>query len=344
MKILITGSTGFIGRRLTKSLLQEGHELFLLVRQGSLHKSIEFFGTHPNLHLIVGDLTNNDVILKVSDTEILDSGIEQVIHLAASYDLNVGLSDAYLTNVVGTQNLLFLIKKIKGLKYFHYISTYAVSGNFEGVFGEDDIEPNAEFTDHYAQTKMQAELLVRNTNLKGAKLRIYRPGIVVGDSKSGEMDKIDGPYYFFRFFRELKKWTESVPIPVIPFSFNESATLPFIPVDTIVAWLVEMTTHPTKDPVRTYHLLPTEKIAIQTFLEESFKIFNIKSRIQRVPFPQFFTRVLPYFKIPAQVGPYLESKTKYSSKNLKEDFPKLKSPLLREYLKTLIDSDNLKNI
>lgn len=344
MKILITGSTGFIGKRLTKVLLEEGHELFLLIRQGSLHKATDLFGKQPNLHFVVGDLTNNDVVNNVSGTEILDSGIEHVVHLAASYDLNVNLTDAYLANVVGTQNLIFLMQKLKGLKYFHYVSTYAVSGNHEGAFNEDDIDPNAKFTDHYARTKMQAELLVRNANLKDIKLRIYRPGIVVGDSKTGEMDKIDGPYYFFRFFRELKKWTESVPLPILPISFQEAATLPFVPVDTLVGWFKEVITNPTNDKTRTYHLLPTEKIAIDTFLEESFKIFNIKTRVQRVPFPAVFSKVLPYLKIPAQVGPYMESKTKYSSKNFKEDFPKLKAPLMREYLKTLIEADNAKRL
>ena len=339
MKILITGSTGFIGKRLTKSLLAEGHELFLLIRRGSLHKARDLFEEHPKLHFVMGDLTNNDVIDQVSSAQILESGIEHVLHLAASYDLNVKLTDAYLTNVVGTQNLLFLLQKLKGLKYFHYVSTYAVSGNFDGTFYEDQIGGNTVFTDHYSRTKMQAELLVRNADLKGAKLRIYRPGIVVGDSKTGEMDKVDGPYYFFRFFKELKKWTDKVPVPVLPLSFNAGATLPFIPVDTIVDWFVEMISHPTDHSQRVYHLLPQEKISIYTFLKESFEVFEIKMKVQRVPYPALYSKLLPLFKIPAQVGPYMESKTRYSMKNLKEDFPKLKAPKLREYLRTLIEGD-----
>jgi nucleoside-diphosphate-sugar epimerase len=344
MKILITGSTGFIGKRLTQALLDEGHELFLLIRRGSLLKARNFFEENSRLHFVVGDLTNNDVIDHVSSAEVLNSGIESVLHLAASYDLGVGLTDAYLTNVVGTQNLLYLVQKLKGLKYFHYVSTYAVSGNYDGTFMEDDIGGNALFTDHYSSTKMQAELLVRNTNFKNVKLRIYRPGIVVGDSKTGEMDKIDGPYYFFRFFRELKKWTDRVPVPILPISYNSGATLPFIPVDTIVDWFKEMISHPTKDTIRTYHLLPQEKISIYTFLSESFRVYEINMRVQRVPYPALYSRLLPLFKIPAQVGPYMESKTRYSMKNLKADYPKLKSPKLHEYLKKLIDADNLKNL
>src|SRR5919107_1255148 len=57
---------------------------------------------------------------------------------------------------------------------------------------------------HYHRTKYESERLVREG--VEAKTIVYRPGIVVGHSETGEMDKIDGPYYFFKLIQKLRGW------------------------------------------------------------------------------------------------------------------------------------------
>lgn len=336
MKLLITGATGFIGKRLTDKLLAQEHEVYILVRRQSLEKARGLFGNQKNLHFILGDISNNDVLDTVGGVENLPDDIESVVHLAASYDLEVDLASAYANNVVGTQNIIYLIQRMKKLKYYHHMSTYAVSGLYEGEFQEEQIESHVEFPDHYSRTKMQAEHLVRNAILKNTKVRIYRPGVIIGDSLTGEMDKIDGPYYFFRFFNQLAKLNQKVPLKYLPLSCHANSTLPLLPVDVLVTWLLEMITHPTADKIRTYHLVPDEKILITDFVEQILKGFDLKMKVVRLPFPKMYAKVMPYLNIPKQLVPYMQSKASYSKAQIKKDFPDLKAPLVKDYLPAIM--------
>jgi thioester reductase-like protein len=344
MKILITGATGFIGKRLTDELISEGHDIYVLVRRASLEKARALFSHSDKVQFVIGDLTNNDVVDHVTGTEILKDEIESVIHLAAYYDLRATMSDAYTHNVIGTQNLLFLLQKMKSLRTFHYVSTYAVSGIHEGDFNEEDLNASSEFPDFYSKTKMQAEFLVRNVQIPGIKIRIYRPGIIIGDSRTGEMEKIDGPYYFFRFFQDLSKWTKKLPLKILPVSYHSESLLPLLPVDTLVTWMKEMVKNPTDHVLRTYHLLPSEKIFVSQFIESSLREFDINMRVQWIPFPELYAKVLPYLKVPKETALYMHSKTRYSTRNLKADFPALKGPKMKSYLPVLIKKFNEKTI
>lgn len=333
MKIFITGATGFIGNRLTRELARD-HDVYILVRRESLDKARSSFG--DSVQYIIGDITQNDIIDQVSSANILNTEIDSVIHLAAHYNLAATMGDAYIHNVVGTQNLLFLLEKMENLKAFHYVSTYAVCGTGAGIASEDFLESSSKLSDNYSRTKMQAEVLVRNARLPGVKKRIYRPGIIVGDSETGEMDKVDGPYYFFEFFKKLSQFSRLIPLKILPLSFRAEAIIPLLPVDVLVQWMSLMIKNPTEHELRSYHLLPTEKILIGQFIEESLKAFNLKIRIQRVPYPELYERILPYLRVPKEVVTYMNSNKSYGIENLKADFPEFISPKFRTYLPTLI--------
>ena len=336
MKILITGSTGFIGRRLTNRLLDQGHEIYAIVRPQSIDKAKSLFKSQKHIHFVIGDVSNNDVLEHVSGVVSLPEDIECVVHLAAIYDLEVNLSDAYANNVVGTQNIIYLCQRLKNLKYYHHVSTYAVSGLHNGEFGEEELNPALKYPDFYGRTKMQAEYLVRNALMKKVKVRIYRPGIIIGDSTTGEMDKIDGPYYFFRFFNFLTKHRNKLPINFIPVSCHRSSTLPLLPVDTLVDWLSVMLTKPTDHKLRSYHLIPDEKIFITEFVEEALKYFELKMKVQRIPFPEVYGSLLPLLKIPKQLVPYMQSRITFKKDQIHQDFPELKSPVYKDYLPAII--------
>lgn len=337
MKILITGATGFIGKRLSEKFLSAGDEVYVLVRKKSLEKAKEIFKNHSNVHFILGDVSNNDVLDTVVGVGMLPDDIESVIHLAAIYDLEVSLSSAYANNVVGTQNVIYLMQRMKKLKFYHHISTYAVSGVHDGDFREDQIESNSKFPDFYARTKMQAEYLVRHANLKNVKVRIYRPGIIIGDSTTGEMDKVDGPYYFFRLFTQLDKYKQFIPLRQLPISCHKSATVPLLPVDTLVEWLFEMVSNPTKDKLRCYHMVPDEKIFVTEFINQTLELYNIKMKVQRIPFPELYAAILPHLNIPKELVPYMQNKTRYTKSEIKKDFPHLKAPKLKEYLPIILE-------
>lgn len=337
MKILITGSTGFIGKRLTKSLAEAGNEVYCLVRKQSLGRARELFQDVKGVSFVTGDLTNNDVLDQVTDAEVINNSIEAVVHLAANYDLAIGQTEAYVTNVVGTQNLLFMLQRMKKLRIFHYMSTYTVSGVHDGEFLEEDLDPGKPFRDHYSQTKMQAELLVRNTRMPTVALRIYRPGIVIGDSVTGEMEKIDGPYYFFRFFQQLSKYIRHFPISILPVHYHPEARLPLIPVNTLVDWMSEMINRPTHHMTRTYHLVPDEKIFVAPLMEETSKYFGLQLKVQRVPVLSIMKKVFPLLRIPAEVDAYILNSTRYSTANMHKDYPQLRCPLTHEYLPVIME-------
>lgn len=337
MKILITGATGFIGKRLTEKFLSAGDEIFVLVRKQSLEKAREIFKNHSNVHFILGDVSNNDVLDTLKGVEYLPDDIESVIHLAAHYDLEVSLSSAYANNVVGTQNVIYLMQRMKKLKFYHHISTYAVSGIHDGEFSEEQIGSNAKFPDFYSRTKMQAEYLVRHAHMKNVKIRIYRPGIIIGDSLTGEMDKVDGPYYFFRLFNQLEKYKQYLPLRHLPLSCHKSATVPLLPVNTLVEWLFEMITHPTSEKQKCYHLVPDEKIFLTEFINKTLELYEIKMKVQRIPFPELYAAVLPHLNMPKELVPYMQNKTRYTKHAIKNDFPHLKAPLLKDYLPVILE-------
>ena len=122
-------------------------------------------------------------------------------HLAAVYDLAVPPEIARRVNVDGTANVVDLCHSLPRLRRLQYVSTCYVSGRYAGEFGEDVLAEGQPFRNHYESTKYDAEQLVRDAMAGGLPATIYRPGIVVGDSTTGETLKYDGPYFIAGFLR-----------------------------------------------------------------------------------------------------------------------------------------------
>ena len=127
--------------------------------------------------------------------------VTDVWHLAAVYDLAVERELAVRVNVEGTRTEICWTRShdVAGLSRFHYFSTCYVSGRYAGPFGEDDLEVGAPFNNYYEETKHEAEAEVRRRMAAGLPATIYRPSIVVGDSRTGETQKFDGPYFVMQW-------------------------------------------------------------------------------------------------------------------------------------------------
>ena len=147
--------------------------------------------------------------MSTADEALLED-VTEVWHLAAVYDLAVGEEIARRVNVVGTDRVLELCRGLPDLERLHHVSTCYVSGRHDGVFREDDLDSGQAFRNHYESTKHEAELLVRRAMAAGLPATIYRPGIVVGDSRTGETQKYDGPYFLATFLRRQP------PVAVVP--------------------------------------------------------------------------------------------------------------------------------
>lgn len=337
MNILLTGATGFIGKRLTKSLAARGHKIGLLIRSGSLARAKKLFQNEPQVHFIEADISRNDVVTRVAGTEAILQETDAVIHLAGTYDLSVPLEEAYTHNVIGTQNMVWFAQRLSKLPYFHYISTYAVNSHCQGHVGEDQIDSGAKLADHYAQTKLQAESIVRLAQWGQTRVRIYRPGVIVGDSLTGEMDKIDGPYFFFRLFNQMRQWKSITRrLPFFPVVGRQGAQVPLLPVNILADWLTTLVENPTPHSLRSYHLVSQENLLVENFLRESLKAYDVPLMVRRMPETRVFNPVLPILGIPQEVAPYLYSTASFSREHLDEDFPQLKAPLLSDYLPKLV--------
>ena len=232
MTYFVTGATGFIGRHLLTHLLARKGDVYCLVRKGSLQKFEDLrerlADDGKRLIAVPGDLAKPMLGIAPAQRKALTGKIKHFFHLAAIYDLAADAKSQVVANVEGTRHALELADATKA-GCFHHTSSIAAAGLYPGVFRED-MFAEAEDLDHpYFKTKHDSEGLVR-TEYKRA-YRIYRPGVVIGNSKTGEIDKIDGPYYFFR---TLKKLREMLP-PWMPTIGLEGGRINLVPVDFVAA-------------------------------------------------------------------------------------------------------------
>jgi short-subunit dehydrogenase len=226
---LVTGATGFIGRHLVQELLKREGTIHVLVREGSrarVEELVSRWGADEGRILtVIGDLGAPALGVSEADQEKL-RGVEHFFHLAAVYDMAADEETNRRANVDGTRHAVELANKL-GVGNFHHVSSIAVSGRYRGLFLENMFDEGQKFRDPYSRTKFESEQIARNESK--VPWRVYRPGIVVGHSETGEMDKVDGPYYFFKVIQRLR---DALP-PWTPLVGLEGGKINVVPVDFV---------------------------------------------------------------------------------------------------------------
>jgi thioester reductase-like protein len=322
--LLMTGFPGFLGSALLPRLLarRKGARAVCLVQDRHLdlarQRLDEIENEHANargrITLVTGDITAPGLGIPEEAASLLD-GLTEVWHLAAVYDLAVPEELARRVNVDGTARVLELCASRAGLRRLQYVSTCYVSGRYDGEFGEDSLDEGQPFRNHYEATKFEAELLVRKAQAGGLPATIYRPGIVVGDSRTGETQKYDGPYFLATFLRR------QLPIALVPaVGPADRVKVCLVPRDFVVEAMDELSvqdatvggTYALTDPNP-----PTVRELVETFAR------HLGKRVVWVPLPLALTSAVVdrvpgmerLLGLPAEALDYFASPTTYSTAN-----------------------------
>src|SRR5215207_4808757 len=230
MSYFVTGATGFIGRNLVEQLLERDGTIYVLVREGSRGRLEELrsgWGAEEGRIVpVIGDLSQEKLGCEDQVAE-LRGDIDHFFHLAAIYDMTADAESQRVANIEGTREAVKLAEALDANR-FHMVSSIAAAGLYKGTFTEDMFEEAEKVDNHpYFQTKHESEAVVREEC--SVPWRVYRPGIVVGHSETGEMDKIDGPYYFFKLLQRARnavpQWFPGVGI--------EGRRINLVPVDYV---------------------------------------------------------------------------------------------------------------
>jgi thioester reductase-like protein len=266
----VTGFPGFIGRRLVRSLLSDDPQarVLALVEQRMLDSARQAAAAidEHRIELLSGDIAEPRLGLADDEWERLRSEVRFVFHFAAIYNLAVPLAAAQRVNVGGTGNVLELCLAADQLERFVYASTAYVAGRRRGVVYEHELVLGQDFKNHYESTKFQAEVWVRELIDKVPSV-ILRPAIVVGDSRTGETDKFDGPYYLLRAISRAHAAGRGIP----QFGRSEAA-FNVVPVDYVVGAAAVEATDPAMTG-ETLHLVdpnPLSTRRLVTLLSEQY--------------------------------------------------------------------------
>jgi NAD(P)-dependent dehydrogenase (short-subunit alcohol dehydrogenase family) len=240
MSYFVTGATGFIGRNLVEQLLEREGTIYVLVREGSRGRLEElrsrWGADEGRIVPVIGDLSQERLGCEDQITE-LKGKIDHFFHLAAIYDMTVTDERNEELNVGGTRHAVQLANELQA-GILHHTSSVAAAGEFKGLFREDHFDEGQKLPSAYHRTKFESEKVARDD--ARVPWRVYRPAIVIGHSQTGEMDKIDGPYYFFKAIQKLRHalpewvplagpelgWTNIVPVDFVARAMDHIAHQP----------------------------------------------------------------------------------------------------------------------
>src|SRR5947209_7103725 len=270
MAYFVTGATGFIGRRLVERLLDKRQgKVYVLVRESSLERLEDLIArwgvavgdsAAKRVEPVIGDLRRPLLGVEQERVSELRGKIKDFFHLAAVYDMTAPTELNTAVNVGGTTHAVELARALDAER-LHHVSSIAIAGTYRGVFEESMFDEGQKLPSPYHRTKFEAERIVREQPY--VPWRVYRPAIVVGDSHTGEMDKVDGPYYFFKAIQRMRQllpeWT--------PLVGPDLGYTNVVPVDWLVAALEHIAHEPGLDG-RAFHLTDPRGQRVEDVINE----------------------------------------------------------------------------
>jgi thioester reductase-like protein len=323
--VFVTGFPGFLGAELLPRLLRRRPEdvAVCLVqphwRATAEDKIAQIEAADPGaagrIRLVEGDITAPDLGLG-AEAAALQADVREIYHLAALYDLSCGRDLAMRINVLGTRHTLDFAGGCPDLARYQYVSTCYVSGRYAGIFRETDLVKGQTFNNFYEETKYLAEVEVRERMAQGLPATIYRPSVVMGDSKSGKTQKYDGPYFIIQWLLR-----SPAPLAVMPLVGDPSMTrFNTVPSDYVLDALTHLSG--LEDSLgETYALADPSPMTIEELLSELARATG--KRLLPVPLPKRVAKtavarvpgLYQVLRIPASAIDYFVHPTHYDTTN-----------------------------
>jgi thioester reductase-like protein len=342
----ITGVPGFIGTRLARRLLEDrDRRLVCLVypERRLFEKATRFAEEEGDgrVEVLTGDIARPRLALDPKAWDRLRVETEEVFHLAALYNLAAPKDLSYDVNVEGTRNVLDLCAGARQLRRLVHISTIVVSGDREGTVFEHELEMGQRFRNYYEETKYLSEVEVRR-RAGDLPVTIVRPAVVIGDSRSGEIDKYDGPYYFIDALARLERHGALGLEARILAAGEAPAVFHLIPVDYLIDVIDAAAAAPEAEG-KTFHVIDPNEITVREFRTLVLRRFGVPEFPVRVPIGVLRAAFrVPYVerlaRMPRQALDYFDLDVRYDFRNTREltEARGIRCPRVEEYIDTLI--------
>jgi len=251
--VLVTGFPAFTAKRMIAKVLADERtaHVFVLSREKFADDARAFLASLPEdraerAELVAGDVCHMDLGLSGSEYRTLANELTTIHHLAGIYYMGVDRGTARRVNVDGTRGVLDLACECKRLRRLCHWSTASVSGKRQGVILEEELDEGQGFHNFYEETKFAAEKLAVAAR-RNIPITIFRPGLIVGDSQTGEIDKFDGPYYLMVLIV-----TNALQVH-LPLPGRGVAPLNLVPIDFVIDAAYELGLD-ARSAGRTFHL------------------------------------------------------------------------------------------
>lgn len=293
--IFLTGVTGTLGKEFVKELLLTREDrLILLVRRKSRYshwdrarKILSAFGLERYLgtqvEVLEGDITLPSFGLRPEELDLLRREVREFYHIAALTALNGSKEECERINTGGAQEAIRLawdFRKNGALERFFYFSTAYVSGSRQTYQAkEDELPERPAHANFYESSKFEAEKKVREAMKEGLPVTIFRPSIVVGDSKTGEVSEFNVIYPFIKLFAHGI-------LTVLPTRLQNSFNI--VPIDFVIQ--ASSLISRQRDSIgKTFHLITQEPPTIGMLLHLKEEEYPDLPPVQVIP-PESFKK------------------------------------------------------
>ncbi len=286
---LLTGATGLLGSYLLRDGLRAGLRLAALVRPGRIESARqrienilarserEIGFALPRPVILEGDVSRENLGLGPSELDWVARHCHVVIHNAASLSFEPAdrQSEPWLSNLEGTRQVLQVCRRA-GIRQLHHVSTAYVAGLREGRILESELDEGQQLGNDYERSKLEAEKLVRAADFIDQRT-VYRPAIIVGDSRTAYTTTFHGFYTPLKIVHALLSKIEADDIYAEPLmtglGLGGQERKNFVPVDWVAAVMVYLMLHPEHHG-KTYHLTPREAVPVSLVCEVMEKVVH----------------------------------------------------------------------